>query len=132
MSENVSSLENAEWQAVEPVGSSSSDDEEEDMSPYHGYVTLETGADEDLGPGQGEEGDDEVLRQVDMASGMPEIPLSSKFMPRGTPVSVLAQEVPDDGSEIGLPPSSNWVDKVDFEQVRKVASKIQLKALQSK
>lgn len=53
----------------------------------------------------------------------------NKFLPRGTPSSVLADEIVD----APLPPIQKFdFDTIDYEEVHRVASKIKLKVFEKK
>ena len=126
MSEESASLEKAAWQPIPEAADESSSSE--DVSPYHGYVQLEGD-----GSDRAEVADEELLVPTDDADVAEMWPapslaaMSSKFLPRGTPTSVLAAEVEDEGPmELA---GGFDVDAVDFAEVSRVMARIKLKAL---
>jgi hypothetical protein len=109
------------------LGSSSSSDAE--TTPYDGYHRLgdEAGGDNGVVAKEQEQPDeDEAEEQV--AWPAPTMALSSKFLPRGTPTSTLAEPLAvDEGQGNGASFSSRF-SEIDFAEVARVAKNIKLGA----
>merc|ERR1711916_95667 len=115
-----------EWKPIPAEGDDDSSSSEAE-SPYVGYVALDD---------EKQEADAEELvieDDVEVVAPDPDAFLSAssmnKFLPRGTPASVLADEITD----APLPPIQKFdFDTIDYEEVHRVASKIKLKAFEKK
>ena len=133
MAENVDgNVDDGNWRPVETVGDNSSSSEEE-PSPYDGYVALENNVDDKEISGD-RRGDD--VEDGEEMWPQPTLPaLSNRYMPRGTPTSVLAEQVGDDDAPLpavgGLDAGFDF-DQIDFAKVKEIASKIKLKAFEKK
>ena len=120
--ESAAPLDDLPWQPVGSLGDDSSSSSE-DAGPYAGYEEI---GPEDVSAGN-LAGEDEELWPV------PAVPLGDRFLPRGTPTSVLAAPIAD--ADAPLPPGGGLdagfdFDRIDFAAVAKVASKIKLNALE--
>ncbi len=107
-----------QWQTMAAGSMSSSSSDDEGSTPYEGYEAL---SDEprDAAP-QGEAGE-----EGEASWPAPTMPLSSKFLPRGVPTSVLASPVVVTEAEGGAGFSARFAE-IDFAEVRRVASGITL------
>ena len=113
-----------EWQPrVTELGALSSSSSDAESTPYDGYQPLGDDAGDN---GAKEEQQPEEDEAAQVAWPAPTMPLSSKFLPRGTPTSVLAEPLAAGEGEKNDASFSSRFHEIDFEEVRRVASNIKL------
>ncbi len=108
---------------VTELGALSSSSSDAESTPYDGYRQL--GDDVDVnGAKEQEQPEEDEAEHV--AWPAPTMPLSAKFLPRGTPTSVLAEPPALGDCESNDASFSSRFHEIDFEEVRRVASGIKL------